>query len=287
MSVITIREASRDALQSIKHFIPTEQKISYLSKLLKVGFREIDCVSFVSSKVIPQLRDSADVLRGIVNELGQNQLMAIVAHPKGAEEACSFSLLSSLGYPLSVSETFQQRNTRRSIKEALQDIEVIYQYTRSSAKRLVVFLSMGFGNPYGDNYNESVLFKMIDRLMSLGVSHFSLADTVSVAIPHQIERLLSRLLAQFPEATIGVHLHAIPHRAVDLIAAAYQSGCRHFDATLHGYGGCPMAEDKLTGNISTQILISYLESEDETLQLDASALHTASEAAAQLFRTYT
>ena len=284
---MTIREASRDALQGIKHFIPTDQKISYLSTLLKVGFGAIDCVSFVSPKVIPQLKDSAEVLRGIASTVGQNQLMAIVAHPKGAEEACTYPMIKSLGYPLSVSETFQQKNTRRSISEAFRDVELIYQHTQNSGKELVIFLSMGFGNPYGDKYDESILLKIMDQAMSLGISDFSLADTIGIATPRQAEALLSKLLSQFPESAIGAHFHTVPTKARDLIAAAYQAGCSNFDGTLHGYGGCPMAKDTLTGNLSTQAIISYLEAQGENLQLDTEALNAASIAAEELFSSYT
>ena len=283
MRPVTLRESPRDAFQGISTFIPTQKKIHYLKTLLEVGFEEVDCVSFVSAKAIPQLKDSAEVLDGLASSLGKNRLLAIVANLRGAEQACRYHVLEALGYPLSLSETFQQRNTHRSIVEAFHDLGNIYTCAQDAQKDLVVFLSMGFGNPYGDAYKEDILLRMLDRLERLGVLRISIADTVGIASPRHIEDVFSSLCRHFPDLLLGVHLHALASQAKEKLTAAYQAGCRHFDVALHGYGGCPMAADQLTGNISTQVLISYLESQGERLSLDLEALDRASTEARELF----
>lgn len=286
MNYISITEAPRDALQGIHTFIPTEKKVAYLRSLLDVGFAQLDCVSFVSAKVIPQLRDSAAVLEAIAPWVGKNQLLAIIGNLRGAEEACQQPTLRSLGYPLSLSETFQQRNTRRSIETALDELQNIEACCQETQKKLLVFLSMGFGNPYGDKYDEDVLLSRVERLQKLGTQQISIADTVGLATPRQIEKTFSLLQRQFPEAAIGVHLHTHPKEARDKAAAAYQAGCRYFDSTMHGYGGCPTAADQLIGNLSTETLISYLESQGEPLKLNKKALQAASSHAHQLLSGY-
>ena len=287
MRSVSITEASRDALQGIKSFIPTEEKVSYLRALLKVGFSCIDCVSFVSKKVVPQLQDSKDVLDKVSKEVYKSKLLAVVANLEGAETACEQSALRKLGYPLSLSETFQQRNTRRSIASAIEDIKKIQHICVDSDKSLLVFLSMGFGNPYGDRYNKETLLQITEQLQVLGLSQISVADTVGLASPKQIEQTLSLLLRRFPEIELSVHLHARPESAREKIDSAYQAGCTSFDAAMQGYGGCPMAKDKLIGNIATETLLAYLQSQGETLDMDEKAFEEASQHAKQLFSTYT
>ncbi len=282
---IQITEAPRDALQGLTTFVPTARKVAYLRKLLAVGFAQLDCVSFVSPTVIPQLRDSAAVLAAVSDEVGQNKLLAIVANVRGAKAACEENILHSLGYPLSLSETFQQKNTRCNIKTALKELQEI-QYCCQTTKQLLVFLSMGFGNPYGDTYNESVLLRMADHVQTMGVKQLSVADTVGLASPKHIERTLSLLLRHMPDMDISVHLHTTPNEARDKVAAAYQAGCKYFDAALHGYGGCPMASEKLIGNLSTQTLITYLDTQNESIDIDKVALKEASAHAKQLFAAY-
>ena len=286
MRHLAITEAPRDALQGVSEFVPTKEKAAYLRLLMEVGFSQIDCVSFVSPKAIPQLRDSAEVLRKVADKVGDNKLLAIVANLRGAEAACQQPELHGLGYPLSLSETFQQRNTGRSIKAALKDLQAIQTHCKAAEKSLLVFLSMGFGNPYAEKWDDSVLLAMVDRLEVAGLRRFSVADTVGLAQPRQIEQTLSHLLRRFPEVEVAVHLHASPEQARDKIAAAYQAGCTRFDAAMRGYGGCPMAEDKLTGNIATETLVDYLESQGEVLDLDKKAFRSVSRAAQRLFDAY-
>ena len=282
---IHITEAPRDALQGLTTFVPTVVKAAYLRKLLAVGFAQLDCVSFVSPTVIPQLRDSSAVLAAVSAAVGQNKLLAIVANVRGAKAACEEDILHSLGYPLSLSETFQQKNTRCNISTALKELQEI-QYYCQTAKQLLVFLSMGFGNPYGDKYNESVLLRMVDHVQAIGLKRLSIADTVGLASPKHIERTLGLLLRRMPEVAISVHLHTTPNEACDKVAAAYQAGCKCFDTALHGYGGCPMASEKLIGNLATQTLITYMETQNESIDIDKVALKVASAHAKQLFATY-
>ena len=286
MGRVSITEASRDALQGVKNFVPTNEKVSYLQALMKVGFSCIDCVSFVSKKIVPQLRDSEEVLAKI-EEVKKNNLLAVVANLQGARIACQQANLHSLGYPLSLSETFQYRNTRRSISTSIEDLKSIQDSCVTSEKSLLVFLSMGFGNPYGDSYDEEVLLRMVEKLLLLGLCRISVADTVGIARPQKIERVLSLLFRRFPEAEVAVHLHTRPESTEDKIKAAYQAGCTHFDAAIQGYGGCPMAEDKLVGNIPTEILIKYLQSQGEILNIDKKAFEEASQHTRRLFTSYT
>ena len=249
-------------MQGIEAFIPTSTKVEYLNQLLRVGFDTLDFGSFVSPKAIPQMRDTAEVLQGLRLDDVETKLLAIVANVRGANDASSFDQIRYLGFPLSLSETFQQRNTNRSISEAFSVIGEIQQICEANRKRLVVYLSMGFGNPYGDPYSPRVLVDFITKLQALGVGIVSLADTVGVATAKEVRTALTEAIAAFPEIEIGAHLHAAPKNVQQQIGAVLESGCRRIDGALRGFGGCPMAKDELVGNMPTEQIIDALSDED-------------------------
>lgn len=263
-----IIECPRDAMQGIDEFIPTDKKIQYINQLLRVGFDTIDFGSFVSPKAIPQMRDTAEVLDGLDMNIGRSKLLAIVANTRGAEDACKFGMISYLGFPLSISETFQKRNTNKSIVEALNTVAEIQDLCVKNGKQLVTYISMGFGNPYGDPYDEDVVGKFVDILQTLGVQTVSLADTIGVSKPEQIRNLFTTMTSQFPTMEIGVHLHSNPATATEKIEAAFKAGCQRFDGAIKGLGGCPMAEDELVGNLATESIVRYLVDQNIELTLD-------------------
>lgn len=260
MTDITIVECPRDAMQGISRHIPAIKKINYLNILLQAGFHTLDFGSFVSPKAIPQLSDTEEVLKSLNLENSVTKLLAIVANHRGIEKASSFQEISYLGFPLSVSETFQQRNTNASIKEALKVVDGLVSVCRSSKKIPVVYLSMGFGNPYGDSWSEETVLALGSKVVEAGVPIVSLADTVGLAGPEKIGKVFSLLSTELPGVTWGVHLHAAPGKSVEKIKAALDAGCLRFDGALKGFGGCPMAEDELVGNIPTEEMISFFES---------------------------
>jgi hydroxymethylglutaryl-CoA lyase len=263
-----IIECPRDAMQGLSEFIPTEKKILYINTLLKAGFDTLDFGSFVSAKAIPQLRDTVAVLEKIEWQNSTSKLLAIVANTRGAEEASQHQGIAYLGFPLSISETFQQRNTNKSIPEALNTLEAIKNIAENTGKKLVTYISMGFGNPYGDPYDVSLVGQFVDILVTLGSDVISLADTIGVSKATDIHNLFSSLRKQFPETELGVHLHSTPQTAGEKIHAAYQAGCRRFDGAIRGYGGCPMANDELVGNIATEAIISYLDEHAIPVSID-------------------
>ncbi len=265
---IKIIECPRDAMQGIKRFIPTSVKTEYIQKLLMVGFDTIDFGSFVSPKAVPQMADTAKVLEKL--DLGgtTSKLLAIVANTRGAEEASRHAPISYLGFPLSISETFQQRNTNRSIPEALNTLEEIKNICERSGKQLVAYISMGFGNPYGDPYEASIVSRFVDILVTLGADVISLADTIGVADSLSIESLFTSVTRQFPGAEVGVHLHSTPATSASKIEAAFRGGCRRFDGAMRGFGGCPMAKDELIGNIATETIVSLLRDQGVSLAID-------------------
>ena len=270
-----IIECPRDAMQGIDEFIPTEVKVKYLNQLLKVGFDTIDFGSFVSPKVIPQMKDTSTVYRGLNLENTQSKLLAIVANQRGAQEASLFEKIDYLGFPLSISETFQRRNTNMSIDQAIVTLESIKNTCVQTGKQLVVYLSMGFGNPYGDPYDVDLVLKFANRMKALGADVISIADTVGLATVADVSNLFKSLMPAFPQVEIGVHLHARAEEAQNKILAAYNAGCRRFDGALKGYGGCPMANDSLVGNIPTEVLISALDSVGAPVTVDRAALYDA------------
>lgn len=263
-----IIECPRDAMQGLEEFIPTEMKAAYINQLLKVGFDTIDFGSFVSPKAIPQLRDTTEVLGQLDVSTTKSKLLAIVANTRGAETASKFEAITYLGFPLSISETFQQRNTNKSIIEALNSLTEIQEICKKTDKVLVTYLSMGFGNPYGDLYDAEVVGKFVDVLFTLDVEIISLADTIGVSKPEQIQYLFNTLTNQFPTIEFGVHLHSNPTTAEEKIEAAFKSGCKRFDGALKGFGGCPMAEDNLVGNLATETILNWLDKNDSSPDLN-------------------
>ncbi len=270
-----IIECPRDAMQGLHDFVPTRIKADYINQLLKVGFDTIDFGSFVSPKAIPQLKDTAEVLQRLDLSSTNSKLLAIIANLRGAVEAANFDEIAYLGFPLSISETFQQKNTKKSIIEALNELNEIQNLCKQKGKTLVTYLSMGFGNPYGEPFNAEIVSQFTGILASMEIEIVSLADTIGVAEPDLIKLIFEKVLAEFPEIEIGAHFHSTPDSAVEKIDAAYNAGCRRFDGAIKGFGGCPMAEDKLTGNIATEAMIKYFEFRNLKLALDKQAFETA------------
>jgi hydroxymethylglutaryl-CoA lyase len=282
---VKIIECPRDAMQGWKHFIPTQKKIEYINALLKVGFDTIDFGSFVSPKAIPQMADTKQVISQLSNVSSKTKLLAIVANVRGAQEAIIFDEINSLGFPFSVSPTFQFRNTNSSIEESLKRVEEIKTLCLKNNKELVVYISMGFGNPYGDIYNEEIVMNWIDKLIKLEIKIISMADTVGVAEPSQISSILNKLIPQYPDIEIGVHLHSTPMNWQQKIDAALNAGCKRFDGALKGIGGCPMANDELVGNMNTELMIAHFERFSLLPTLDKDALEKALFLADEIFKT--
>jgi hydroxymethylglutaryl-CoA lyase len=255
-SFVKLIECPRDAMQGWKSFIPTEKKIEYINSLLKVGFDTIDFGSFVSPKAIPQMADTREVVGRLESGVG-TKLLAIVANIRGAEEASVFDQISYLGFPFSVSETFQLRNTNSSIEQSLGRVEEIQNLCIKTGKELVVYLSMGFGNPYGDRYSEEIVFEWVNKLVAMDIGIISLADTVGVATPEQVYDMTEYLVDSLPGTEIGVHLHSTPENWKEKLEAAVKAGCKRFDGALKGIGGCPMADDELVGNMNSELMIDY------------------------------
>ena len=282
--IVKLIECPRDAMQGWKTIIPTGEKIKYLQALLRVGFDTLDFGSFVSAKAIPQMADTRQVLEKLDPGTGSTKLLAIVANTRGAEEACRYELISYLGFPFSVSETFQQRNTNSSIHESLQRAREIQELCLNHQKQLVIYISMGFGNPYGDPYSEQLVLDWVAQLVSMGIRVISLADTVGLAKPEQVFSVTNQLLNSLPDIEIGVHLHSKPDNWKAKIDAAIKAGCLRFDGALKGFGGCPMAEDELVGNMNTEWMIPYFRSLNMMNRIDDEALELASSMAAEIFQ---
>ena len=261
-------ECPRDAMQGIKKWIPTEAKIKYVQSLLTVGFDVIDIGSFVSPKAIPQMRDTAEVLRNIDTTETKSELLVIVANLRGALEAAQFDSISYIGFPLSVSENFQMRNTHKTQQEALVLLDELLKVCASSGKKLVVYLSMGFGNPYGDPWSVPILMNWVDLLVDKGVQIISLSDTVGTAKTDDISHIFKASILQYPEIEIGAHFHTQPQNAFNKIKAAYEAGCIRFDVAIKGFGGCPMAADDLTGNLPTEKLLSFFNQQKISLNIN-------------------
>jgi hydroxymethylglutaryl-CoA lyase len=255
--MIKLIECPRDAMQGIKDFIPTKVKVDYINTLLKVGYDTIDFGSFVSPKAIPQMRDTAEVLAELDLSVSKSKLLSIVANERGAKEAASHKEISYLGYPFSVSETFQLRNTNATIAQSLDRVKEIQEICVRNNKELVLYLSMGFGNPYGDPYSPEIVEEWVGKLKEYGIAIFSLSDTIGVASPETIKYLFSKLIPAFPELEFGAHLHTAPYNWKEKIDAAFENGCRRFDTAIFGYGGCPMAKDDLIGNFPTEHFVNY------------------------------
>lgn len=269
--MIQLVECPRDAMQGMKEFIPTEKKVRYINSLLKVGFHTIDVGSFVSPKAIPQMADTAQVLEQLDLETTQSELLAIVANLRGAKDAVKFDQIQYLGYPFSISETFQLRNTNATIEESLERVMQIQDLCLANNKKMVLYISMGFGNPYGDDWNVDIVQKWVSKLEDLDIKIFSLSDTIGVSTPESISYLFSNLIPAYPKLTFGAHLHTQAHNWKEKIESAYQNGCLRFDGAIKGYGGCPMAKDDLTGNMPTEHVVSYFDDLDVLQSFDHQA----------------
>ena len=280
---IKLIECPRDAMQGWPHFISTQKKIEYINALLKVGFDTIDFGSFVSPKAIPQMADTADVLRGLQIENGKSKLLAIIANQRGAEDAAVFDEITYLGFPFSVSETFQMRNTNSTIAQSLGRVEEIQNLCIKNKKELVVYMSMGFGNPYGDVYSEEIVFDWVNKLVDMNIKIISLADTVGLATKEQVYDITKYLVDSLPDTEIGVHLHSTPTNWKEKVDAALKAGCKRFDGALKGIGGCPMADDELVGNMDTELMIPYFEEKKVLNNLDFNALTACSKLASDIF----
>ena len=278
-----IIECPRDAMQGLQKFVPTDVKVSYLNQLLSIGFHTIDFGSFVSPKAIPQMKDTAQVIEHLDLSETNSKLLAIVANVRGARDAAEWSTIDYLGFPLSLSETFQQRNTNRSIAQALETVKEIQDICVQHEIELVTYLSMGFGNPYGDPYDRETVSSFVDQLVSIGINTISLADTIGVSNPENITYLFESLIPSYPQVEFGAHLHSHPQQVHEKLDAAYKAGCRRFDGALKGYGGCPMAKDDLVGNMPTELLINFLESQGSSLNLDQIQLEKALNMASEIF----
>ena len=276
-------ECPRDAMQGWKEFIPTNKKIEYINSLLEIGFDTIDFGSFVSPKAIPQMADTREVIQKLKIQGSRSKLLAIVANTRGAEEVAVYDEISFLGFPFSISPTFQMRNTNSTIEESLNRVEEIQDVCFKTNKQLVIYLSMGFGNPYGDEYSEEILLKWADEMISREIKIISLADTVGVATPDQISFALNTLVSKYPKTFFGVHLHTTPMNWKEKLKAAVDAGCQRFDGALKGIGGCPMAQDDLVGNMNTELIISYLEEKKLLTGLNKEALQKSLELASEIF----
>jgi hydroxymethylglutaryl-CoA lyase len=281
---IKITECPRDAMQGIHNFIPTEIKVEYINLLLQVGFDTIDFGSFVSPKAIPQMRDTAEVLQKLDLSTTKSKLLAIIANYRGAEDACKHEEIYYLGYPFSISETFQLRNANTTINDAFDTVKRIKELSATNTKELMVYLSMSFGNPYGDEWNLETVLHWAGKLIAEGINIIALADTIGMATAGQVAEIYPALCTTFPKTEFGVHLHATPDNWHDKIAAAYKSGCKRFDAAIKGYGGCPMAADELTGNIATENVVRYLQSQNISLGLNMDKLTEAMEYSGKVFK---
>lgn len=280
---IKLIECSRDAMQGWPRFIPTEKKINYINSLLKVGFDTIDFGSFVSPKAIPQMADTREVLNKLELHNTRSKLLAIVANIRGAEDAVIHEEINYLGFPFSISPTFQLRNTNSTIQQSLERVEEIQNLCTKTGKELVVYLSMGFGNPYGDEYDANVLLHWTNEIAKLDIGIISLADTVGIATPEQVNFALSTLMPQYPDVEFGVHLHSSTSNRREKLDAAFNASCRRFDGALKGIGGCPMAQDDLVGNMQTELMIGYFEEKNETLNIDKEALAICLQMAGEIF----
>jgi len=280
---VKLTECPRDAMQGIHTFIPTEIKAAYINLLLQVGFDTIDFGSFVSPKAIPQMLDTAEVLKKLDLSTTRSKLLAIIANYRGAEEAVQHEEITYLGYPFSISETFQLRNANTTIDAAFDTVKKINNLCSAKNKQLLVYLSMGFGNPYGDEWNVEIIEQWTEKLVNEGIKTIALSDTVGIATAQQISDIYPTLTEHFPTTEFGLHLHATPDNWYTKIEAAYKSGCIRFDTAIKGYGGCPMAADELTGNIATENLIGYLQSQNERFDLNFNKLQEAFDYSSKVF----
>ena len=286
METVKIIECPRDAMQGIKTFIPTANKVTYIQSLLRVGFDTIDFGSFVSSKAIPQMQDTAEVLAQLDLSQTQSKLLAIIANTQGAEAACAFPEIQYLGFPFSISENFQMRNTHKTISQSLVSLQEILNLADAKNKQVVAYLSMGFGNPYGDPWNTEIVGEWTEKLATMGVKIVSLSDTIGSSTPEMISYLFSNLIPSYPAIEFGDHLHTTPDSWFDKIDAAYKAGCRRFDGAIQGFGGCPMATNHLTGNMPTEKLLSYFTAQKANTNLSPMSFESAYNEASKIFSAF-
>ena len=286
MSFVKVVECPRDAMQGIKTWIPTNEKINYVQSLLNVGFDVLDVGSFVSPRSIPQMKDSREVLESLDLKSTNSKLLYIVANLRGANEACHYSQIDFLGFPFSISENFQMRNTNKTIDDSIDVLKGIISISEKNNKKVVVYLSMGFGNPYGDEWDYEVLEKWISIINSLGVKTISISDTIGVSTPTKIDKIFKNSIKQFPRIEFGAHFHTKPSNWFEKIDSAYKAGCRRFDTAIQGFGGCPMAGDELTGNFPTEKLINYLNQKKEPINVNLLNFETSYNEATKIFSNY-
>ncbi|WP_452229318.1 hydroxymethylglutaryl-CoA lyase [Lacinutrix sp. MEBiC02404] len=282
---VKVIECPRDAMQGIKEFIPTALKVQYIQSILRVGFDTVDFGSFVSPKAIPQMVDTAEVLAQLDLSKTTSKLLSIVANLRGAEAACEHPEIDYLGYPFSISENFQMRNTHKTIAQSVLILQDILDVAHKHNKQVVVYISMGFGNPYGDPWNVEIVGEWTERLSKMGVKILSLSDTVGTSNPENINYLFSNLIPKYPEIEFGAHLHTTPSSWHEKVDAAYKAGCRRFDGAIQGFGGCPMAKDELTGNMPTEKVLSYLTTK-KAHDLNALYFESAYNEATKIFTKY-
>ncbi len=283
MKPIKIIECPRDAMQGIKPFIPTERKVAYIQSLLRVGFDTIDFGSFVSPKAIPQMQDTAEVLAQLDLSQTTSKLLAIIANTQGAQLASVHPEIQYLGFPFSISENFQMRNTHKTIAESLVTLQEILDIANTSNKEVVAYLSMGFGNPYGDPWSVEIVGEWTQKLSTMGVKILSLSDTIGSSTPEVISYLFSNLIPKYPNIEFGAHLHTTPNKWFEKIDAAYQAGCRRYDGAIQGFGGCPMAKDDLTGNMPTENMLSYFTTQKENTNTSPMSFESSYNEASKLF----
>ena len=286
MSKIKIIECPRDAMQGIKRWIPSDEKLSYLQSVLSVGFDVVDFGSFVSSRVVPQMKDTDYIINNLDTANTNSKLLAIVANYRGAVAACNYSTISFIGYPFSISEIFQMRNSNKTIFESFDDLKKIKSLIDAKNKKLVVYLSMGFGNPYGEPWNLEIVEKWIQSLNSIGVETISISDTIGTAKKSDINKIYSFLIPRYSKIEFGAHFHAKPNEWYEKVNEAYNNGCRRFDGAIMGFGGCPMAKDDLTGNVPTEKLLSFFNSIKENTSINSLHFESCYNNALKLFNKY-
>ena len=281
--MVKLIECPRDAMEGIKEFIPTELKLEYLTQLLRVGYDIIDCGSFVSHKAIPQMADTHELIQQIEVHEEDAKLLTIVANLRGANDAMQYDKIKYIGFPFSISETFQLRNTNSTIEESMERVVDIQNLCLKHDKKMVIYISMGFGNPYGDPWNAELAMKWTDRLVDEGVKIFALSDTIGVANRNSIKYLFKNLIPAYPGIEFGAHLHTTPDTWLEKVEAAYEAGCRRFDGAIKGYGGCPMAKDDLTGNMATENMVGYFKELKEIPRFNHEAFKVAMEMSSKIF----
>ena len=286
MQNVKIIECPRDAMQGVRDWIPTKEKAQFIQSLLNCGFDTIDFGSFVSPKAIPQMKDTSELLSLLDLSSTESQLLAIVANIRGAKDAVMYDQIDYLGYPFSISENFQMRNTHKTIAQSIETLKEILNLADSKNKKVVAYLSMGFGNPYGDPWNIDIVGEWTEKLSNMGVKILSLSDTVGSSNPEIITYLFSELITKYPSIEFGAHLHTTTTKWKEKVSAAYLAGCRRFDGAIQGFGGCPMAKDDLTGNMPTEKILSYFAAEKVNTNINSVSFENAYNEASKIFNKY-